>query len=312
MNDKCLIIGGAGFLGQNLARCMVDCGYQISIYDRKQNPFTDKYKNQINYIQGDIFNDIFDDSVLNYQDIVIFLACSVGPRTSMENPELCYKRDVIELIGLLDCMKDKGINKMYFISSGGTVYGKDTVGLIDEETNNYPINHYGILKLTQERILLMYNELFGMENVVFRLANPYGIGQSVTSEIGAVTTFLDAILSNKKISIYGDGNAVRDYIYVDDFSSMLCLFIENHDKKHHKPIYNIGTGEGNSLIHIIHVIEDVTQKKAVVDYFPSRKIDVFSNILDNTKIKEVIGNYSCKTVEEGIVAYCKRLGVYNG
>lgn len=312
MKDKCLIIGGAGFLGQNLSRYMIDCGYHISIYDRKQNPFTDKYRDKINYVQGDIFKDKFDDSVLNGQDIVIFLACSVGPKTSMENPELCYKRDVIELISLLDRMKEKSINKMYFISSGGTVYGKNAEGLIDEEANNYPINHYGILKLTQEKILLMYNELFGMENVVFRLANPYGIGQSITSEIGAVTTFLDAVLTNKKICIYGDGRVVRDYIYVDDFSAMLCLFIENDDKKHHKPIYNIGTGKGNSLIHIIDVIEDMTKKKAEVEYFSGRKIDVLSNILDNAKIKEVIGDYSCKTLEEGIKAYGKRLGIYNG
>lgn len=308
MKSNCLIVGGAGFIGQNLATYMVDCGYHITIYDRKDNPFSDKYFQQIKYIQGDIFQEEFDKSVLEGIELVIFLACSVGPKSSMEEPELCYKNDVIELIRLLDDMKEMNVSKMYFISSGGTVYGKGPEVISEGEATN-PINHYGILKLTQEKILLMYNQLYGMDNVIFRLTNPYGIGQSITSEIGAITTFLDAVLHDKKISIYGSGEVIRDYIYIDDFSSMLCLFIENDDRKHKEPIYNISTGVGSNLLQLVHVIEKVTGRKAMVDYLPERKIDVPRNVLNNEKIKEVIGDYSCRTIEEGIKAYCKKLGV---
>lgn len=78
-----------------------------------------------------------------------------------------------------------------------------------------PINYYGIMKLTQEIILLMYNELYDMDNVIFRLVNPYGGGQRKASGIGAVTAFLHSIMNEEKLYLYGKGESIRDYIYIE-------------------------------------------------------------------------------------------------
>lgn len=305
---KIFLIGGAGFIGKNLAIELVKFGHKVTIYDCIDNPFENEYFD-INYVKGDYFDDDIEEKILKQQDIVILLACSVGPKSSMMNSESCYSQDIVTMIKLLDQLRSFDMSRLVFISSGGTVYGRNSEKALTEEMQTFPINHYGILKLTQEKIILMYNDLYKMNNVIFRIANPYGPGQRSTSGIGAVTAFLDNIIQEKEISLFGQGDIVRDYIYIGDVVKMIAIFLEKEVITEDIPIYNVGTGEGYTLLQVIEVIEKVIGKKAKVQFLDERKIDVNRNVLDIRKLLSVIGDYKCKTLLEGVTEfYCKIRG----
>lgn len=296
-----MLIGGAGFIGQNLAEALKEL-YEINIVDRVDS--IDSSLSFANYFKRDFFENGIEDELIKDMDYVVLLACTVGPKTSMENPELCYKSDIISLNRLLEQMKKLGDGKLIFISSGGTVYGEHEEKMLNEEMQNFPINHYGIMKLTQEKIILMYNSMYGMKNTIFRLSNPYGTGQRLSSGIGAVTAILNNVLQNEQIHIWGDGNVVRDYIYINDAVSMVKEFLKKSDEEAFEgSVFNVGTGVGTSLNELIELVENVTGKKADVVYEAARVGDVSSNILDNSKIKSVIGDFDCISVREGIERY---------
>lgn len=305
MKDRYLLIGGAGFIGMNLAIHLADIGYAITVFDCLENPFDISYRAKIKYLQGNYFEEDISDEILREQDRIILLACSVAPKTSMEVSEVCYQRDVVRMIGLLEQMRRCRVKGLILISSGGTVYGNQEEQILSEDMQTFPINHYGIMKLTQEKIMMMYNRLYEMKNVVFRLANPYGPGQRVSSGIGAVTAFLDNILQEKDIIVYGKGEITRDYIFILDVVNMISLFLEQEGKAKGIPIYNVGTGKGTSIMQVIKVIEEITGKTAKILFCEERKIDVKRNVLDTRKLRSVIGVYKCLTLKEGIGEYYK-------
>lgn len=303
---KFFLIGGAGFIGKNLAIELVKCGHKVTIYDCVDNPFENGFLD-IAYVKGNYFDNDIGEMLLKQQDIVILLACSVGPKSSMINSESCYSQDIVTMIKLLDQLRSFNISRLVFISSGGTVYGRNNEKALSEEMQTFPINHYGILKLTQEKIILMYNDLYKMNNVIFRIANPYGPGQRIASGIGAVTVFLDNIIHEKEISLFGKGDIVRDYIYIEDVAKMITNFLEKEIITDNIPIYNVGTGSGYTLLQVIEVIEKVIGKKAKVSFRDEREIDVKRNVLDIQKLLSVIGDYKCKSLLEGVTEFYYKL-----
>lgn len=306
MEKKCLLIGGAGFIGSNLAIGLKKNGYKVDIYDCIDRKQLQKAESTIRFIQGDYFKDTIEAEQLRKYEFIILLVCSVNPKSSMDKISTCYCSDVVRLIDLLEQMRKCCVNKLVFISSGGTVYGNNNADNLTENMQNYPINHYGIMKLTQEKILMMYNNLYGMQNIVFRLANPYGFGQRVSSGVGVVTVFLDSILRGKTINVYGKGENIRDYIYIDDVVEMICRFLKRDNELPENPIYNIGTGQGTSIRQIIETIEEVTHTVAKVEYLEERDIDVKRNVLSIEKIQSIIGKYQCKSLYEGVCMYYTR------
>lgn len=300
---RCLVIGGAGFIGTNLAVCMRRNGYVVTLYDRVEQTELSERLMGMEYIQADYFKKLPEDDIVKQQDMVILLISSVGPGESMEDPKVCYTIDVVRLIDLLEQMLRCGVKRVVFVSSGGTVYGNQGKDILKEDMETYPINHYGIMKLMQEKILLMYNEMYGMHNVIFRLANPYGEGQRMASGIGAVTAFLYNIMHEEEICVYGGGEAVRDYIYIEDAVNMMRLLLDTGEDANKKAIYNIGTGKGNKIIDVLYMAEKVTGREARVTYSNKREFDVSENVLDIARIRSMIGDYKCRDLETGMREY---------
>lgn len=305
---KCLLIGGAGFIGNNLAKELSSHKYEVTVLDHNLRNKEICHADNIAYVETDYFSEGIGDELLMQQDMVFLFACSVGPKTSMQHPDTCYGQDIIKMIELLDQMKQYQNCQLIFISSGGTVYGDSSKEDCYEGAQTFPINHYGIMKLTQEKIILMYNRLYGMKNVIFRLANPYGPGQKKSSGVGAVTAFLEHVLQNDTIHIFGKGEVIRDYIYIDDATHIMRLALEDtvwDDAENN--IYNIGTGSGTSLIDLVYIIEKVTGIKADISFEEERNIDVKKNVLNIDKLCRRIGKYDFISVNDGIHLYYEYL-----
>lgn len=296
-----LLIGGAGFIGTNLIFRLCQESYNITIYDRK---FEEKQmpNNITNIIEGDFLTESRFGDIVKNQDVIIHLISTVSPSSSMLDSVSSYKNDVVKTIELLEKARDNNVKKVVFLSSGGTVYGDyPQLELLNEDLNSYPLNHYGIMKLTIEKVLLMFNQLHGMENVILRVANPYGPGQDPEKKIGAVSVFLDNILKRNSLTLYGDGSTVRDYIEVSDVcEAVLCAINYSPAKTLIHPVFNVGTGVGTSIIDIIRTIESLTGITAEINYENMRGIDVKKNVLDPRRSREYL-NFGYKiNLAEGI------------
>ena len=222
---KYILLGGAGFIGQNLARLLLTTNNQIIIYDRNisEKILDTNILEKCQIVEGNFFEDNNLGKYVNNVDCVVHLISSVSPQTSMCDIYSGYEKDIKKAIELCELCKNNSIKRIVFISSGGTIYGNGNIKKYSEDMQTNPINNYGIIKLTIEKILLMYNEIYNMENIILRVSNPYGVWQNPQKNIGIISVFLDSIMKDKEVIIYGDGNTVRDYVEIDD----VCKAIES-------------------------------------------------------------------------------------
>ncbi|WP_040952374.1 NAD-dependent epimerase/dehydratase family protein [Gorillibacterium massiliense] len=295
---NCLLLGGGGFIGLNLAEQLYRDGHKITIYDR--NTKEKELPTKFSIIEGDFYNENNYDEIIKNHDIVIHLISSVFPSSSMDAGIEPYHQDITKMLELLDACRKAQLKRVIFLSSGGTVYGNSYERPIRETDLTDPINHYGILKLTLEKILLMYNQLYGMENLILRIANPYGKNQNPEKLIGAISVFLHRILHDEPITLFGGGQTIRDYIEISDVCNAIELALSYNYQTHTIPVFNIGTGTGTSVIQVIEELELLLRKKAVIRHVPERAIDVKYNVLDGSKSKTHLSFQAKVQVSDGI------------
>jgi len=298
--QRVLVIGGNGFIGCNVVNALISKGIGVVVYD---TAFPKKMNEKATYFQGNFSLQTDIGDILDQVDSVVYLLSSVTPQTSMENSCLPYTLDIPLLLHLLDSCLNHGVNRVVFSSSGGTIYG-DTADdkHCDESLQEAPINHYGISKLAIEKILLMYNKLNGMDNVVLRLANPYGSGQDPMSGIGAVAAFVYAAIMNKPIHLYGNGNYIRDYVAISDVAEAFydALVWKSGDCT---PIFNIGSGKKVMIREILEWVSEALGSDLIIEHYPCREFDVRCNYLSIVKAKRYLHYSPTVMPEDGIKEY---------
>ncbi len=307
---RCLILGGAGFLGSHLAnRLLREQNNIITVFDREMASFSNikTVHNNLRMVTGNFGADYNFRELLENQEIVYHLVSTTVPSTSNIKLAEEIQDNVIPTIKLLEACVEQRVKKIVFLSSGGTVYGGGKTAPLKEEDEQMPICSYGIQKLTIERYIHLYFHLYGLDYRIVRLANPFGPFQNPRGKVGAVTTFLWKIMHDEDITIFGDGSVVRDYIYVDDAMDGITEIInQESDIK----VFNLGSGKGYSLREIIGTAEEVLQKKASVKYEPKREMDVPYNVLDIQRYVEVTGKKPEVTLFEGmkkLAAFYKKM-----
>lgn len=297
--NKVLVIGGTGFIGRNIVKNFKRNNYYVGIYDCKSTIIGD-----INYC-GNIKDDKNFGKILKEFDIVIYLISTVSPKKSIEEPTSAYISDIPLLIDTLDNCLKSNVKRVIFASSGGTIYGNNN-GLKSKETDiNKPINHYGICKLSCEKILELYNDLYGMENISLRISNPFGEGQNPKSGIGVITIFSEQIKNEQEIILYGDGSVTRDFIDVTEVADAFRLAAEWKYSKIYS-VFNIGSGQGLSLKEIIDIISEVLEINPKINYQPERLFDVKYNVLDISKAKAHLNFNPSKDQTANIKQYVKK------
>lgn len=294
-----LILGGNGFIGQNLAHRLANEGdMSVSVFDRAQPPIVNP---NISYIEGDFFNDADLARALEGKDCVVHALSTINPSNSNTMYARAYEKDVLQTIALCDSLRESQA-ELVFLSSGGTVYGEQDAFPIPESANPLPINHYGGLKLCLENFLRVCNRQFETKFKIARVANPYGPGQDYRKGVGFVDAVLRSALDNTVLTVWGDGSIVRDYVHIDDVSRMLRNIIDyegSHDT------FNIGSGFGTSQNVIIEIVKAVFPDLRV-RYEKERSVDVKSIVLDISRILET-DHQEPISIEKGIASYCAYL-----
>ena len=301
--NNILLLGGGGFIGSTLAEKLLG-KYNIIIFEKDNccYPNLAHIQNDIKLYKGDFNNNSQLDKLLRDEkiDIIIHLISSILPSSNYKSflRELDYNFN--PTTKLIKAMHKRGINKLIYFSSGGTVYGKNYKTINTESSPTNPINYYGWMKLTNERYLELAKELYGLEYLVLRPANAYGPRQRVNSTQGLIAVTLGRILAHKKIEVWGDGSTIRDYIYIDDICDAVSKLIS---KDKWNETYNIGTSKGYSVNEVLDIIKQQTKINFKVNYTKDRPVDIHTNILDCTKLDNAISWSNLTNLPNGINKY---------
>lgn len=283
---RALVLGGNGFIGQHLVSELLSNDWVVTVYDRAvTNRFVD-WVAAPNYVQGELGNRELLAEQLAHTDVVFHLAFTTIPKTSNDDPAYDVQSNVVTSISMLsECVK-AGVNRVVFISSGGTVYGIPEFLPVAETHPTRPICSYGITKLTIEHYLHLYRYLYGLRYSIVRPSNPYGEQQNYLGEQGAVTVFLGQIAMGKQIVVWGDGSVTRDYFYVGDLARA-CVMAATTDVP--DLVVNVGSGEGHSLRDLVSIIRDTIVVEPDIRYQSGRPFDVPKLILDVSRARRVLG-----------------------
>lgn len=293
---KILILGSNGFIGYNLTKFLLSKNESIIVYNRSLNSTCPELPN-IEYIYGDFANIETLKKALKNVDLVYHLISTTTPSTSNKNPLIDVNDNIINTLNLLNICLENGVKKIIFTSSGGTVYGVPQFLPITEDHPTDPICSYGITKLTIEKYLSLYHHLHHLNYSVLRIANVYGEGQNPLGKIGVIIIFLDRIKKGLPLNIWGDGNSMRDYVYISDVIDALYLTQKINLSEH---IFNIGSGKGISINNLIEEIKTVINCDFDVNYLAARNEDVPINFLDISKAQKYLNWQPKVSLTKGI------------
>ncbi len=298
---RTILLGAAGFIGTNLVIALAkEPDNQITVVDRNKEHFKtmeDMHLPRVTFIESELTADTDYEALLKDQEIVYHLISTTVPTTSNQQIAQELTGNVVLSANLLEACVHQGVKKVVFLSSGGTVYGKEADCPLSEKTPTNPITSYGVQKVTIEKLLYLYRYMHGLDYRIIRLTNPYGPYQRPNGVLGAVTTFSYRALKGDEIQVYGDGSVVRDFIYIDDAVRGI-LKIVNGDDRHHT--FNLGCGYGTSIRKVLETIEETLGIEMNVKYTEARKVDVPVNYLDITRYETAYGALDPISLSEGI------------
>jgi UDP-glucose 4-epimerase len=228
---------------------------------------------------------------------VLHLISTTLPGNSNDDMVYDVQTNLVATLQLLSAMVARRVNKIVFISSGGTVYGNPKYLPMDENHPTEPSVSYGITKLAIEKYLLLYQHLHRVKASILRVANPFGQRQRVETAQGAVAAFLSKAMNGEPVEIWGDGSVVRDYIHVSDVAEAFARAVDYDGER---SVFNISTGIGTSLNELLDLVERAVGRTVVRHYCPGRRFDVPVNILDNSLARRELQWAPQVALDEGL------------
>jgi UDP-glucose 4-epimerase len=298
---KALVLGGTGFIGSHLVERLLKAEHEVVVYCRSvdmsmANP-------NVTYIQGDFSDSLRLSEALYNVDVVVHAISSTVPGTSNLDPISDIQQNLVGTANLLRLMVDSNVKRLVFFSLGGTVYGKPNIFPVLETHSLNPICSYGVVKVAIENYIGMYETLYGLKPLIIRAANPYGPRQGHAGVQGALATFLFNNMNRKTITIWGDGEVRRGYIYIDDFIDFCQVAIESEITG----TFNVDSNLNHSLNELVNEIERVTNIKSDIEYKEKRDFDIKEMNLDITKAQTTFNWTPKYSIHDGISAFYKAI-----
>ncbi len=293
-----LVLGGNGFIGSHVVDTLLNDGQTVRVLDRLPEKFRLPKKN-VDYRIGS-FNDSFLlAESLEDIEVIYHLISTTVPSTSNMDPINDIQSNLIGTLQLLKMMTKKKVRHIVYLSSGGTVYGNPHTFPISEEHRLQPICSYGIVKNAIENYLLMYEQLYELQPIILRASNAYGPRQGHIGVQGVISTFMNKIINNKHLTVWGDGSVIRDYIYAKDLA-LLCRIAGSSNKT---GIFNAGSGKGYSINQVINIISHITGMKPNIKYNHKRDFDIQEVVLDMKRTRKAFSWKAETSLDDGIAHY---------
>jgi len=295
---KVLVTGGAGFIGSHVVDLYLANGFEVVVVDDLSTGRRSNLNPAAKFYQLDI-RDPQLDQVFEAErpDFVNHHAAQMDVRRSVADPMFDADVNVRGSIHLLELARKYEVKRFVYISTGGAVFGEPVYLPCDEEHPIQPICPYGASKHTVEHYLYMYSMNYGLNYTVIRYPNVYGPRQDPHGEAGVVAIFTGQMLSGAPVVINGDGEQVRDYVYVTDCARANLLAIT---KASGSGIYNLGSGKGNTVNQIYQALKQITGYPLEARYGPAKLGETRRIFLDASKAKRELGWEPEVSLEEGL------------
>ena len=297
-----LFIGGAGFIGSSLVKQFLS--------SEKYNVFVvePEFANvsRLDGLDVTVFREALGNVdqmekilVSNKIDIVVHLVSTLIPGSGYDDFNNEFKNMIFPSIKLMEICAKKNIKFVYF-SSGGTIYGnRSTMQPFVETDDMAPISYYGWSKQMMENSILFKNRTEMLKYLIVRPSNPYGHGQNLHGKQGLVAVAIGKILEEKPVEVWGDGSAIRDYIYVDDLAK---VFFQLIDKDVCNETVNLGSGRGYSVNDVLAFLKIITKKDFKIVYENARPMDVSNMVLDTERMQR-LANVELTPMLEGMATF---------
>ena len=287
-----LVTGGAGFIGKYLVRSLLEKDHVVTIFDNFSNSTKDSISSLVEIgvkiIDGDITKHLEILNAVKDQDVVIHLAAKISVSESISNPLETYLVNINGTRNVLTACEKNNIKKL-IVASSAAVYGEGTpnVKLIEESDTN-PISPYGESKVKMEQEIRKFVSKHDVNCIILRFFNIYGVGQS-DEYAGVITKFMERIVHDKPLEIFGDGFQVRDFVAIEDIISSIHNTI-SHNKS---GTYNIASGKAITIKNLAEQMILSSEKKLKIHYTTTKKGDIKYSQADISLAKKEIG-YSPK------------------
>lgn len=291
------VTGGAGFIGSHLVDRLIALGHTVLVIDNLTTGVREFINPKATFIETDVRDANIESIFADFKPQVVFHeAAQTMVPASMENPKMDCDVNLLGLVNILEASRKHKVEH-FLMPSSAAVYGDlDTLPLTEDMIGK-PTSFYGLTKLTGEGYLRIYEQAFGLKTVCFRYSNVYGPRQGDGGEGGVISIFTRLINEGQGLTIFGDGEQTRDFIYVDDV-------VEANIKAMNQPeltgVYNISTNTSTSVNKLVSYFKSISNKDLPVYYEAERTGDIRHSRLCNQKAKVDFDFLATVDLERGL------------
>ena len=296
---KALVIGANGFIGSHLVDELVRAGHEVTAFDRFSSGSVTYEASGVRQLVGDFLDPVALRSAVDGNELVFHFLSTTTPATAEADPQRDVSTNVTASIELFKACVDARVERVFFASTGGAIYGSHELDRLTETTVAEPVSPYAIGKLAIEGYLRYFDTMHGLESMSLRISNPYGPRQPRGRKQGVIPIFLQRLADDQPLQIFGDGSMVRDYLYVTDAVRMIASTLD-HSSRH--GIYNIGRGQGSSVSELLGTIERVTGIVPHREFTPVPSTFIERVVLDTDRFSAEFGYDRFVSLDDGIAA----------
>lgn len=302
MSTKCLVTGGAGFIGSNLADELISQGAKVSIIDNLITGFRenlDEITGDFKFFEADINDDDALVKAIDGVEVIFHQAALPSVPRSVDDPAETHQACVNGTFNLLNRAREKGVRRVIYAASSSAYGDQETLPKVETMAPD-PLSPYAAAKLTGEYYCRVFSNVYGMECVALRYFNVFGPRQNPSSQYsGVISRFIDALMKNETPAIYGDGEQTRDFTYIANVIDANIKAASSTSGI--GEVMNAANGEKVSLNQLLETLKKIIGREGVTaEFLPERKGDVKHSQADNRKAVEMIGYEKLVGLEEGL------------
>ena len=294
-----LVTGGAGFIGSHLVRHLLAKGENVTALDNLSTGLAENLPPEAKLVEMDILDEELPKVVAaGAFDAIVHLAAQTMVDTSIKNPLLDTRENVLGTVQVLEAARAANVKRVIFASTAAA-YGdvKEDDLPVREAQPTEPMSFYGLSKLSVEKYLEMYRKIYGMEYVVLRFANVYGERQGDGGEGGVISIFAKAVAEGRDITIYGDGEQTRDFVYAGDIAEGIWAALRTEEVN---AAYNLSTQTETSLRELVSLLAEIRGREIVPKYGAEREGDIYKSMLSNSRARRGLDWQPATTLADGL------------
>ncbi len=288
---RVLVTGGAGFIGSHVAGAYLRRGAEVTVLDSLVHGKRENVPEGAEFVQLDIRDPAAAELIRERRfDLINHHAAQMDVRVSVQDPRFDASVNIDGLLNLLEAAREAGVGRVLYVSSGGVVYGEPEQRPTPESAAKLPESPYGVTKLAGEQYLYYYHRVHGMEYAALRYSNVYGPRQDPHGEAGVVAIFSTKLIRDEPLTVFGDGEQTRDYVYVEDVVAANLLLSEAELPRARSLDdrgFNVGTGKETSVNELAAVLMRASGRDVPVNQAPARPGELRHSSLDTGRLRSL-------------------------